>query len=59
MTNKEQLNQVMAEFIIILKEERDAWGPETDVAKVLNRHLDNLDKEIQVHHTISLNKGEK
>tara|TARA_R110000824_G_scaffold69214_2_gene178321 strand:+ start:9544 stop:9720 length:177 start_codon:yes stop_codon:yes gene_type:complete len=58
MTNKEQLNLIMAEFITNLEEERDAWQPSTEVAMVLSKHLNSLHEVIQVHRTISLNKGE-
>tara|TARA_R100001082_G_scaffold90535_1_gene57072 strand:+ start:301 stop:477 length:177 start_codon:yes stop_codon:yes gene_type:complete len=54
MTNKEQLNALIAEFIINLEEERNAWQPDTEVAMVLTKHLDSLNEVIQVHSTISL-----
>lgn len=54
MTNKDELKALIAEFISNLEEEHNAWHPDTEVAKVLSKHLNSLNEVIQVHKTISL-----
>ena len=55
----DKLNEIMAEFITDLNEEREAWGEDTKVFALLDRYLTKLERKIEIKTTMELKvKGE-